>query len=131
MPRKFKASADHVGRASRLGYTVNVAQEGYTDPKTDEIYPDVYRVEGHGVSIMLRDDDKDTWDHFLVPEAHEHRANFARHMNADDEFEMTEDEIMKSSFQAAVGVGSMTQDEADEAFASWTENVKAARDAEN
>lgn len=124
---KFSASKQHTSKAESLGYTVGVAWEGYEDPNTGENHPTVYRVEGYGTSMMFRDDDKETWDQFLVPEAHEHRVNLTRHMNPDDEFEMTEDEIMESSFRAAVGVGHMTQKEAEKALNDWRENVKAAR----
>lgn len=123
-------TAKHVDQARKLGYSVNVAQEGYTDPQTDVAYPNVYRIEGHGVSIMLHENDKEAWDRFLVPEAHDHRANFARHMDADDDFTMSEEDIMQSSFQAAVGVGSMTQEEADKSMGEWVANVEKARNEE-
>lgn len=117
----------YLDKAKALGYTVGVAQEGYTDPKTGETYPDVHRIEGHGVSTMLRADDKDAWEQFLVPEAHEHRAKFTRHQNPDDDFTMTEEEIMTSSFNAAVATKGMTRKQADKSMAEWRKNVEAAR----
>jgi hypothetical protein len=55
-----------------LGYTVEVAQPFEGEPFT------VYRVEGFGVSTMLRDDDQEAIDSLADPDAHRERERQAR-----------------------------------------------------
>jgi hypothetical protein len=52
-----------------MGYTVGVAHEG-------EDYT-AYRVEGHGISLMLNEDDEDSWNSIMDQEAHDERVRQA------------------------------------------------------
>ena len=57
-----------------MGYTVGVAHEG-------EDYT-AYRVEGHGISLMLNDKDEDSWNSLLDKEAHDERVRQAERVAA-------------------------------------------------
>jgi hypothetical protein len=108
--------ADRVKQLEKMGYTVGVAWEGYTDEGTGDTVPTVYRVEGFGTSGTIREDDDDAWAAFADKTAHEHRVNSARAADPDDEFTWTREEETRSAIEAAVATGGMKRKDADKAI---------------
>jgi hypothetical protein len=95
----------YVDDARDLGYTVEIAQEGYSDGAIT--YPIIYRVEGVGVSSQLADNDDAAWTRFLTPETHDLRVLMAA------ETPPPEVEWVDAQLAAQVAVGDITQAEAD------------------
>lgn len=97
-----------ITKAQTQGYSVGVAIAGYND------FPTVYRIEGFGVSLQLTENDEDSWTQFTNDDAHDFRVKSFRAEDPTDDFTWTESERLVANMQAAVSLGQITQEQANE-----------------
>jgi hypothetical protein len=129
MAREFQVQGA-VAQAQALGYSVNRSFDGYTvtniETGEQSVVPTVYRVEGFGISTQIGSTDENAWHALTVKEAHEHRVNFSRHVDPNDDFTMSDREIFESSLQSQVALNQITKAEMKSALSAYDEAQKGS-----
>jgi hypothetical protein len=116
---------NYVDTLKGMGYTVDVAAEGYQDDGYEnedgskvepQTVPTIYSITGFGVDVQVSENDTDTLDRLCNTDAYAAReAQF----NADSEQPISADKLFENNLAVQVALGDITQDEADEQKKAW------------